>query len=338
MDPAAKSCRRCNQPFDREQRDTFHTLGPWTRAHRWAPGLIVSVMLGYLGFHLADEHATRGWPVFIALPSAIGLTMGLTMPMSVALGFLLVPLALLLLGGVLMTTDLSGPFCALTLYVMFLPFTFGGMVVGYYLRIGRLRSRVARGVALLLVAAVPLVAAEAIDRWGPPTEVVVVRTERVVAAPADEVWMHLQFYEEVRAEPPLLLRFGLPIPLRAEGSKANVGETQVCVYERGKGITKRITDRREARLLAFEVIEQRLGFEHDLTLLGGAFELEPTRDGGTRLRLVTRYRARSFPGWAWRPLEAHVLHTLHDHIAGEIERRATRDRAPLRAEREHERR
>ncbi len=187
-----------------------------------------------------------------------------------------------------------------------------------------MRARVKRAAALLFIAAVPLVSAEVVDRLGPSGEIVVVRTERILDAPPEAVWSQLHFYEEIESEPPLLLRLGLPIPVRVQGAKASVGAIQECVYENGKGITKRITQRSKARLLAFEVVEQRLGFEHDLSLLGGEFRLSPTAGGGTRLTLVTRYRARSYPGWMWRPLEAHVLHTLHQHIAADVETRIER--------------
>ena len=327
LDVSCGRCLRCNQPFDPEQPGAFHTTSPWRRWRSWAPGLLVAVLLGYVGFHLAGAHAERSWPIFVALPLAIGLTMGLTMPASVGMGILLVPIALLCLVGILYWQVLGGMFCLLTIYVIFLPSAFAGLFIGAYLRFDRLRARVKRAAALLLIAAVPLVSAELLD---PTAEIVIVRTERILRAPPEVVWGQLQFYEEIESEPPLLLRLGLPIPVRVQGSKASVGAIQECVYENGKGITKRITQRREARLLAFDVIEQRLGFEHDLTLLGGEFRLSPAAGGGTRLTLVTRYRARSYPGWLWRPLEAHVLHTLHRHIAGEIARRAEREHDPQR--------
>ena len=49
------------------------------------------------------------------------------------------------------------------------------------------------------------------------------------------------FYEEVKHQPPLILRIGLAHPLYTIGSSEHVGDVKTCVYNKGH-ITKRITE------------------------------------------------------------------------------------------------
>ena len=101
-----------------------------------------------------------------------------------------------------------------------------------------------------------------------------VSTSATFDAPAAAAWDAIVFYEQVEHEPPLLLRLALPRPVRAEGSKAAVGDVERCIYARGS-MVKTITRRDEPRLLAFDVSEQHLHFEHDVELVDGSFILQP---------------------------------------------------------------
>ena len=51
---------------------------------------------------------------------------------------------------------------------------------------------------------------------------------------AEIVWKHIMLYEEVRGQPPFLLRALLPHPVRTEGEKTRVGAIVRWVY--GEGI------------------------------------------------------------------------------------------------------
>jgi hypothetical protein len=128
----------------------------------------------------------------------------------------------------------------------------------------------------------------------------------------ETVWNRIQFYEEVPARPPLLLRTLLPQPLRTEGGKTASGAIVRCIYSAGE-VVKRITAVEPPHLLQFEVIEQRLGIEACARTLGGSYQLSPCGNG-TDVELVTNYRAYLRPRPLWRPLETLLVHQLHHHI------------------------
>ena len=76
------------------------------------------------------------------------------------------------------------------------------------------------------------------------------------------------------------------------------------------------------RRLAFSVVEQRLHFERDVTLLDGSFSLSAVTAGSSRMILQTRYRRHLRPAWLWGPIERFVCRTVHAHILEGIRREA----------------
>jgi hypothetical protein len=128
----------------------------------------------------------------------------------------------------------------------------------------------------------------------------------------ETVWNRIQFYEEVPARPPLLLRTLLPQPMRTEGTKTAVGARVRCTYTAGE-VVKRITAVESPRLIEFEVIDQRLGIERVARTLGGSYQLFSCGDG-TDVELVTSYSAHLHPRLLWRPLEVVLVRQLHHHI------------------------
>ncbi len=139
------------------------------------------------------------------------------------------------------------------------------------------------------------------------------RTALTFHATPQQAWDSILFYEQVEHAPPWLLTLALPRPVRAEGSKAAVGDVQRCLYENGH-LVKRVTRCQVGRELAFEVLDQHLHFERDVTLRDGAFGLEPLDAGETRVVLTTRYIRHLRPAWLWEPMERKILHTLHGHV------------------------
>jgi hypothetical protein len=119
-------------------------------------------------------------------------------------------------------------------------------------------------------------------------------------------------YEEVPGRQPLLLRAFLPQPVRTEGDKTLVGAKVRCAYRRGE-LIKRITTVKPPYLLRFEVIEQHLGIEGCSLTLEGSYQIF-TCGEATDVVLTTKYCAYLHPRYLWHPLEALLVHQLHNHI------------------------
>lgn len=139
-----------------------------------------------------------------------------------------------------------------------------------------------------------------------------VETALHFSAAPDEVWRGILFYEEVPRRPLWFLRIFLPRPIRTDGEKTRLGATIRCTYDGGY-LLKRITAVEPARLMRFDVLEQRLGIEDCVSMSQGSYEIRATR-AGSEVVLTTRYRSRLRPRRLWRRLERYLAHRLHRHI------------------------
>ena len=148
-----------------------------------------------------------------------------------------------------------------------------------------------------------------------------VATRIEVDAPPDQVWGALVFYEQLVERSPLLLRILLPTPLRAVGSKSNVGDVVECVYTTGT-LKKRMVRVDNGRQLKFEVFEQnlRMGGIH---LMGGSYTLQALPGDRTGVQVETYYKCDRRPRRLWMPLEALVCRAFHRHILNALRRSAT---------------
>jgi hypothetical protein len=320
-------CPRCGSPYNPFDRRTY-AASPALSCWKWAiPGFVLAVFVGVATYALLVLQADRGWAVlgyaaFFGVPFAVGALLGYFTRPSVWLALLLSLFAILCITFLLCTLNLSGLFCGAALGVIFLIPAFAGVLAGAGLRLLLPKSAWdhRRWYVSILLAASPLVAGAVEGRLPRQPDLREVSTALTIHATPQQVWDSILFYEQVEHAPPWLLRLALPRPVRAEGSKAAVGDVTRCVYERGH-VVKRVTRRVDQRELAFEVLDQHLHFERDVTLRDGTFCLESLGVRGTRVRLTTRYVRHLSPAWLWEPLERKILHTLHGHVLEGMRRR-----------------
>jgi hypothetical protein len=153
---------------------------------------------------------------------------------------------------------------------------------------------------------------------------IVTRTKFAVLP--EQAWNGLMFYEKISERPPLHLRLLLPLPIRTEGRKAEVGDETRCLYEGGH-LLKRVTQIDRGRHYEFEVVEQNLTVGGGIRLAGGSYTLSELPDGRTEVALNTRYVSPRRPRWLWKPVEAALCHMFHRQILGAMRRNAeSRDR------------
>jgi len=153
-----------------------------------------------------------------------------------------------------------------------------------------------------------------------------VSTRMEMAATPSEVWEALMFYEQIEDRPPFLLRLLLPVPIRTEGRKSEVGDAARCIYEGGH-LVKRVTEIDRARRYGFEVVVQELGVGGRMRLQGGWYELRALPGGGTEVETGTRYVSGKRPRWLWAPVEAAVCHMFHRHILRSMRKNLARARS-----------
>jgi hypothetical protein len=315
FDAGPPKCPRCGRPYVPDRPETYAAAPMPLRWRFWVPGLVVSILSGVSAYMVIRGDAVMGYTLFLGVPLAAGAVLGYSTRASIWLAMMLGLTAIACIVFTLLMMDLTGIFCGLTLGAIFLGPTFLGVLVGWLVRV--LTREAAWGPPPLRrpddlrrpapggrAGRGPLADGARRGR-GPHRD--------VFPGPPHEAWGSILFYEQVEHEPPLLLKLALPRPVRAEGRNAAVGDVQTCLYQKGY-LRKTITRREEGRLLAFDVTEQHLHFEHDVELLDGAFALEPIDGRRTRVVLSTRYRRLLRPAWLWQPMERKIIRTLHEHV------------------------
>jgi hypothetical protein len=225
----------------------------------------------------------------------------------------------------LVSMSLAGFFCGATLGLIFIiPVTFGiicGAVVRSLLIAGGWDHRWYFHWFVWAMALLPY-GVQGVELLLPRREEVrVVRTSLHVAATPAEAWNAIMFYEEVKHNPPWLLYLALPKPQRSEGDLRKEGEVVRCFYDSGY-LAKRISRVVPNRLVEFDVVEQKIGAERNVKLLGGSFEVEAVPGGGSLVVLKTRYQRTLEPTFLWEATERKVIHTLHGHVLEGIRQKA----------------
>lgn len=312
------ACPECGRWFEPDDPTSYDTRPPFLRWTYWAPGFVIALLVGLLGFGFLFGLGATGWVVWLGVPACIGAAMGIYCKVRYVVVLLLAPVLCGTLIVSMLAANMSGLFCGIMLYAMMLIPVGAGVLLGMLVRLVlKERSVFYRAYlpVIVLVLGPVLLHAMGFGRSEPDVELSV-STTRVVAGSPGRVWETLMFFEDVESPPPLLMRIALPEPLRTSGSMARVGDRRVCVYTQGN-LTKEITEVIPGRRLAFMVVEQ--GFEPSVRLTRGSFELDELGDGRTRLTLTTRYVPIHTPRFAWRWAEVLGARTLHTHVLNGME-------------------
>jgi hypothetical protein len=308
------TCAECGWQFDPFNKETFAQRQYYSAVRFWLPGVTLAVVSGIFSYAICLTAGELGFALFVAVPVSVGAIIGYSTPTNVWLSLALAIVAIPAVVLPLVSLSFAGFFCGVTLGLIFvLPIIFGSFL-GFLLRTQLMTTHWdQRWFFSFLIIALPYFVQAMECTWPRRTEIATVKTELRVEATPQEAWDAIMFYEEVKHKPSWFLRLMLPAPIRSIGHGRHENDIVRCVYDRGC-LVKRISRREEGKLLGFDVIEQQLHFERDITLIDGSFLIESTEDGAAKIVLTTRYERHLAPRWIWEPIEQNVVHSLHLHV------------------------
>jgi hypothetical protein len=327
LEPTRGNCARCLSPFDWNDPATYYNKPRFLALRFWFPGFCLAVASGVISYAIVMQTGEMGFALFVSVPMSFGAILGYSTRTST---FVMVALGLVAAFSVVMaiiSLNLAGFFCGATLGIVFVLPMMVGILFGFILRSvlkGWLWDQ-RRFLPLVFFVLLPHACEFAENRMHGEHLVATVETGLTIDATPAEAWQALMFYEDVKHAPPWLLKLALPKPTRSEGRKSQVGDIVRCIYDRGR-LCKEVTEVVPDRKLAFNVVEQKLHFEHDVLLRSGSFEFVPVGPRKTRVVLTTRYERLCWPEWFWGPIERNVIHTLHEHVIEGIRLEVERER------------
>jgi len=188
---------------------------------------------------------------------------------------------------------------------------------------------------LLCVALLPFVVA-AMERWaGPEYEEREVATSIAIQATPATVWQQIERVEPIREKEQRFSwsqKIGFPRPIEATLSGEGVGAVRHATFAGGVMFIETVTAWDPERRLGFDIRADTPNipphtFDEHVTIGGryfdtlhGEYRIEPRRDGGTLLRLVSRHRlsttfnfyARIWTDAIMRDIQENILYVIRN--------------------------
>jgi len=141
-------------------------------------------------------------------------------------------------------------------------------------------------------------------------------------APPEEVWANIQSIDSIDATKPLLMHFGLPVPLRCSLERKGVGAKRTCYFENGF-IEETVTEWSPPYSIHLTIDRTNMPGRHWLGFENAAYEL--CREGsGTRLTRTTTITSHLYPVWYWRYFERLGVSSEHECLLRDLSSRLNR--------------
>jgi hypothetical protein len=161
-----------------------------------------------------------------------------------------------------------------------------------------------------------------------------VRSEVVVNAPPETVWLHVVSFSELPPPDDWLFKAGVACPTSAEIEGKGVGAVRHCIFTTG-AFVEPITVWDEPNTLAFDVTEQPPPMKElspynirpphldgHLQSERGEFRLIPLPDGQTRLVGTTWYRHHMWPANYWKTWSDFLIGRIHLRVLTHVKKLA----------------
>jgi hypothetical protein len=137
-----------------------------------------------------------------------------------------------------------------------------------------------------------------------------------------EVWANIQSIDSIVATKPLLMHFGLPVPLRCTLERKGVGAKRTCYFESGF-IEETITEWDPPYSMQLSIDRTNMPGRHWLGFEKAAYELR--QDGtGTQLTRTTTITSHLYPVWYWRYFERLGVSSEHEYLLRDLSNRLNR--------------
>lgn len=287
--------------------------------------------IGFFAFPgLVGDRA--GVYVTLAIPFSIGFLSQLLFDphREKGVGAVLLPLlfVILVLSFVLLLLQVETLICIVMAVPFFAILSPAGVLAARYLQTV-LHRRFGGTTLYSLTAAFPFLPLLMTPLVPLPAEIVSVREEIVIAAPAPVVWQQTVEIAEIAPQERIwtlshgLLRAPMALDARVEGQMRHLRWTKGVRFR--EQIREYIPNRRLAWRFVFHDKDSLHGFDlhvdpdsETLKLLDGWYELTPEQGGRTRLVLESRYRLSTPVNWALKPwgqlflgdFQRSVLHVI----------------------------
>lgn len=277
---------------------------------------ILTAVILLLGFVLMQiKLVDYGYAFFILFPLFLGFSIGTLFTkglqiLYLTIGIIIGSLALIMFG-------IEGFVCVLMLLPIFI-FT---VWLGYYLS-KKLKLKVDKDSQKLLVSLLPLIVLlgagqieKAIDLKPQKIEIV---SSKLLEYTPDIVFDEVKSMEKLDAEKSLLMKLGLPSPIKCELKADTVGALRYCVFENGE-IIAQLTKYEKGKILEMDVVEYTLTGRHWFKFIDANYTFEEI-NGITKITRTSSYTSILKPRFYWEPLEKYGIEKEHEFVLNSLKK------------------
>ena len=261
-------------------------------------------------FTISYETGLYGLTLFCLVPVVSGFAVACFVgPFRV--GLLTVVICYAFVSVVLISLGLEGMSCV----VMATPLILLGAILGALCN-WALRKRFKPQATLLVF---PLIGLPAIFGGGQVEQRVYrvdrieeVTSTRVVGVPAEKAWETLIAAGHISGRKPLLLRIGLPVPIRCTLEGTGVGAKRTCYFDSGF-IEERITAWDPPNSIEMKIVRSTLPGRHWLGFETVSYQIERLQHQSLITRTTT-ISSKLRPAWYWRFFERMGVEAEHRYL------------------------
>jgi hypothetical protein len=275
-------------------------------------GTVTGICVGLAGFFLAETPKASGMgpAMFLLVPFCAGFAIAMVTRQPNT-NWAATLLAVLITLALLVATKLEGLLCAILAFPVLAVGLSAGAGLGHLFRrhvVDRLRHQITSVTIIFALTPALILVGHRAEMPALDT----VRRETVsnsifLQAAPQAVWANIQSIDSINATKPLLMHFGLPVPLRCTLERTGVGAKRTCYFENGF-IEETVTEWSPPYSMRLTIDRTNMPGRHWLGFETAAYELRQ-EGSGTRLTRTTTITSHLFrcgigatsKGWEYPP-------------------------------------
>ena len=213
---------------------------------------------------------------------------------------------------------IEGFVCVLMLLPIFLIF----VTIGYFL--GKsVRIDTANKSSKIIVSILPLLVLYILGsielKSSLEPNVIEIETSVVLPYSAETLFDGVKSMKKLNGEKPILMKLGLPTPIRCDLDANEVGALRHCIFENGE-ITAQLTKYEKGEVLEMKVVDYTLTGRHWFKFVDAKYLFERVDRNQTKITRTSSYKSTLKPRWYWEPLEKIGIDQEHKFVLNSLKK------------------
>lgn len=282
---------------------------------------LLTISLSSSGFALLHFNLIGyGYTFFLLVPLCIGYFLG-KKPTWKTSSIFAVLLGLVAFFYLVITAQLEGLFCIVTLLPLIMVLIFLGAWLGWGIREG-LKNKDSKNneLKLAMCPLLILLFSGTIEHYfSEKYDYNKVDSQMFLPYSKEIVFDYIKLVDTLDSNRPLLFKLGLSVPQKCILENETVGAKRTCYFKEGT-IEEKVTEIKRGEILRMDVIKYGLPGRKWLKFQEAIYLFEP-KDKGTIITRITSYKTELKPRFYWKFWEEKAIEAEHEYVLEDLRRR-----------------